>query len=277
MVEFEYISSRGAHGVHVAGQFDALVGSEREIWIGNDGSGLIREARGPVSFFNDEGRARWEAAGSPQLEHDAAIDLFAAGGLSGIRARQVQLAADETRLRDTLVTRGRPLREVQRLLGETTTEPGFCELVYSIASGLHGVQVIPELADQIGRVGSGLVSAESPRRVELVFASDRSELLGYKFTLADAQEFAPAGTTVSWCVFLARAIVDRLPPEIPPIPKLGNSDRSASGGRAFLIRPGFMVSTGSRSDPRAQLAELRNQGVITEVELQSALTHLGLD
>ncbi|MGC9221885.1 MAG: hypothetical protein ACP5H2_11145 [Solirubrobacteraceae bacterium] len=107
------------------------------------------------------------------------------------------------------------------------------------------------------------MSTESPRRVELVFAADRSELLGYKFTLADAQEFAPAGATVSWPAFLARTIVDQLPPEIPPIAKLGSSDPAASRGGALLILPGFMVSTGSKSDPRARLAELRNQGVIT--------------
>jgi hypothetical protein len=55
----------GGHGVHAVGGFDAFVGSHREIWIGSDGSCLIRESRGPVSFFTPEGEDRWRAAGSP--------------------------------------------------------------------------------------------------------------------------------------------------------------------------------------------------------------------
>lgn len=71
-VDYEYIESRGFHGHHAVGVFDAFVGSHREIWIGSDGSGLIRSTGGPASFFTDEGRARWEAAGSPKLTHGRA-------------------------------------------------------------------------------------------------------------------------------------------------------------------------------------------------------------
>ncbi len=156
MVEFEYIWSRGAHGVHIHGQFDALVGSEREIWIGDDGSGLIREGRGPTEFFTEEGRARWEAAGSPPLDHEPSVDLFAPGCLSGIRARHAQLAADQAGLHAMFVDHPRPLREVERLLGETTADGEFCRAVYSIASQLTSVEVVLELADQLGRVGTGL-------------------------------------------------------------------------------------------------------------------------
>ena len=65
LVDFEYTRSRGAHGHHNVGVFDAFVGSQREIWVGSDGSGLIRESSGPVSFFTESGRAEWETAGSP--------------------------------------------------------------------------------------------------------------------------------------------------------------------------------------------------------------------
>jgi hypothetical protein len=54
--DYEYIQSSGAHGHHAVGVFDAFVGSQREIWMGSDGSGLIREASGPASFFTEEGR-----------------------------------------------------------------------------------------------------------------------------------------------------------------------------------------------------------------------------
>src|ERR1039458_5160079 len=80
-VDYEYVQSCGAHGVHAHGQFDAFVGSQREIWIGSDGSGLIRETSGPASFFTEDGRARWEAADSRELTHGPSVDLFAPGCL----------------------------------------------------------------------------------------------------------------------------------------------------------------------------------------------------
>jgi hypothetical protein len=50
-VDYEYTQSLGAHGVHAVGVFDALVGSQREIWISSDGSGLIRSTSGqPASL-----------------------------------------------------------------------------------------------------------------------------------------------------------------------------------------------------------------------------------
>jgi hypothetical protein len=42
------------------GLMTTFVGSQREIWVGSDGSGLIREARGPVAFFTEAGMARRE-------------------------------------------------------------------------------------------------------------------------------------------------------------------------------------------------------------------------
>src|ERR1019366_5415551 len=87
-VDYEYVQSCGAHGVHAHGQFDAFVGSQREIWIGSDGSGLIRGTSGPASFFTEDGRARWEAADSRELTHGPSVDLFAPGCLPGSRARR---------------------------------------------------------------------------------------------------------------------------------------------------------------------------------------------
>jgi hypothetical protein len=75
MVDYEYVQSRGAHGVHSYGQFDAFVGSQREIWIGSDGSGLVRETGGPPSFFTEEGRTRWKATGGRELTYGPSIDL----------------------------------------------------------------------------------------------------------------------------------------------------------------------------------------------------------
>ena len=83
VLDFEYIRSRGAHGHHAVGSFDAFVGCEREISIGSDGSGLIRERRGPVSFFTEAGRSRWQAGGSPGLEAARALICSRPASLAG--------------------------------------------------------------------------------------------------------------------------------------------------------------------------------------------------
>ena len=102
MIDFEYIRSVSAHGVHVHGGWNAFVGIDREIWLGSDGSGAIRESGGPVEFFTEEGRARWEAAGAPELAHGPSLHLFAPACLGGSRARRARLSNEAGALRREL-------------------------------------------------------------------------------------------------------------------------------------------------------------------------------
>jgi len=268
-VDYEYIESRGGHGHHAVGAFDAFVGSQREIWIGSDGSGLIRSTSGPVSFFTAEGRARWEAAGSRELAHGPDIDLFAPSCLSGSRARRARLPRDPDGLEAALNARSPlTLKTVQGLLGEAVVDAEFCMALYRIAQRLPGVEVVDSIADQLGRRGHGLAHVKNGERLELIFSSATSELLAYQQFLVEPQPFAPAGTLHSWSAYLTRRLVDRLPAEIPPVPRLPCVPPGA--GRGFFIRPGFHVSTGYVTDPLPQLAELRTQGVITDAEYESA-------
>lgn len=268
MVDFEYTRSRGAHGVHALGQFDAFVGSDREIWIGSDFSGLIRESRGPTSFFTAHGPAQWQAAGAPLLEHEAGIDLFAPGCLGGSRRLRTRTPKNLD-LRSALNDRLASLHDVQELLGEAVVTSDFVRESYEVARRLPGVEDVGALSDQVGRVGRGLASIEHRERVELVFAANLSELLGYQWFLAEDHSFAQAGTLHSWSAFLERKIVDRLPEGVPPIPRLPCETPGAR--RGFSIRRGFTIGTGYASDPAAQLAELRAQGVITDREHDEAV------
>jgi putative oligomerization/nucleic acid binding protein len=269
LVDYEYIQSSGAHGHHAVGVFDAFVGSQREIWIGSDGSGLIRETSGPASFFTEEGRGRWEAAGSPKLTHGPSIDLFAPGCLPGARASRARVSGHPGGLEAGLSARRSPtLHTVQELLGEAVVEPEFCRAVYEIARRMPDVEAIDRLSDQLGRAGHGLARTEHAHRVELIFSPDTSQLLAYQHFLAEPQPFAPAGTLHSWSAFVARRIVVGLPPEIPPVPRLPCVPPGS--GRGFVIRPGFHVGTGYVDDPLAQLVELRAQGVLTDAEYESA-------
>jgi hypothetical protein len=269
LVDYEYTQCSGAHGHHAVGAFDAFVGSDREIWIGGDGSGLIREASGPASFFTEEGRGRWEAAGSPKLTHGPSIDLFAPGCLPGARAWRARVVRHPGGLDAGLSARGPlTLHGVQELLGEAVVEPEFCRAVYEIARRLPGVEVIDRICDQLGRAGHGLARVEHAHKVVVIFSPDSSQLLAYQHFLAEPQPFAPAGTLHSWNAFLTRRIVVGLPPEIPPVPQLPCVPPGS--GRGFVIRADFHVGTGYVDDPPAQLAELRTQGVLTDAEYESA-------
>jgi hypothetical protein len=268
VVDFEYTRSQGAHGHHRVGVFDALVGSQREIWVGSDGSGLIRESSGPVSFFTQAGQAKWQAAGSPVLEHGPTVDLFAPGCLGGSRATRARLERDPDGLAAALKRQTLALHDVQALLGEAVADAAFCESVYAVARELPGVELLPELDDQLGRSGRGLARVENEQRIELIFAADGSELLGYQWFLAEPRPYAPAGALDSWSSFLERTLVEDLPDDIPPIPNLPCEPPSSA--RGFPIRPGFSVITGYVTDPVAQLARLRDQGVITDAEYDAA-------
>ena len=270
MGDFEYIRSCGAHGHHAMGSFDAFVGSQREIWVGDDGSGLIRESGGPVSFFTDHGRGQWQAAGSPSLAHGPSIDLFAPGCLGGSRARRARLRRDPEGLQAALIKYATHLHAVQELLGEGVVAADVSRVAYDAAARLPSVEAVHELVDQLGRSGTGLVEVRGGERVELIFRADRSELLGYRHVLVEPQWFAPAGTLHSWSSYLERAVVDDLPQGTPPVPNL--PCEPPFSGRGFPIRPGFSVMTGYVTDAVAQLGRLRGQGVITDVEYDAAMS-----
>ncbi len=115
------------------------------------------------------------------------------------------------------------------------------------------------------------MEVRSGERVELIFTTDRGELLGYRQVLVEPQWFTPAGALHSWSSNLERAVVDDLPPGMPPVPNL--PCEPPFSGRGFPIRPGVSVMTGYVTDAVAQLARRRDQGVITDAEYDTALSY----
>jgi hypothetical protein len=210
MTGFEYIRSRGAHKHHASGRYDALVESRREIWIGEDYSGVIRESVGPLSFFTDAGRAEWNKAGRPSPKQTPSVLVFAPGCLRGSLARRNQLSRAPEGLSAAMSEYATRLNEIQELLGEGVPDEEVCQAAYNAARGLPGVEEINPLEDQAGRVGRGLVESLGAHRTELIFAYDYS-LLGYRKVLVEDQWFGPAGTLYSWCAYLERGWVEALP------------------------------------------------------------------
>jgi hypothetical protein len=264
-VDYIYVESRGAHGHHAVGSFDALVGSHREIWIGSDCSGLIRETSGPVSFFAAEGEARWRAAGSPDLEASG-IDLFAPGCIGTHRWELADLPRDPSRLARELSRRvPLTLHRVFNLLGESLVEADLCRAVYEVAARLDDVEILGETSDQLGQVGRGLARVEHGERVEVIFDQDAHGLLGYQLFLVDpAHGYAPVGTLVSWCAYIRRELVGSLPAGTPPVP--GPPCSPSGSGRGTVIERGFLLGTGYFEDLEPQLEEWLARGVITDAQ-----------
>lgn len=212
-VDYVYVRSQGAHGWHLVGRFEAFVGSAREIWIGSDGSGVIREASGPVSFFTGEGQARWEAAGSPELARGPVVEFYGPGELSD---RTRRLPSDPGALAAALAA-GPPftLKAAYHLLGETFVSAEFTRVVFDVAMAVEAVETLDLVADQLGRRGHGLAAVEHGERLELIFDEQTTTLLGHQRFLADPSHgYAPVGTLVSWQAYLDRRRLDALPAEL---------------------------------------------------------------
>lgn len=60
-LDYEYIDSLACYAEIGNNVFDRLAESRREVWFGDDGSGLIRSQRVRSLFFTDEQRLRWRA------------------------------------------------------------------------------------------------------------------------------------------------------------------------------------------------------------------------
>jgi hypothetical protein len=103
-IGYEHIRSRGAHGITVNNVYERLVEADREIWLGKDGSGLIKTTPIRWSFFLDEQRARWEAAGHPANVESSQPSYFpfGPGGLSNSHARLSKLPTDPGELAASL-------------------------------------------------------------------------------------------------------------------------------------------------------------------------------
>jgi hypothetical protein len=219
-MDYVMVESRGGHGVHSYGQFDAFRPVHRWIWVGADGSGLIREIAGPCSFYTPGGKVRWEGAGSPTLPEGLSNDVYGPGELSGTASRLAAGRQDPATA--SVVLKARPpgsLRDVSELLGETILPTETRGAVYGLAGQLPGVETLSAVSDQLGRPGHGLagLDANGDRR-EIVFG-DGCELLGYQLTLLHPDsDYAAQGTVISWTAYLERQWANQLPPDTPSIP-----------------------------------------------------------
>jgi hypothetical protein len=266
--DYEYIDSFACYGEFGNGVFDRMAESRREVWFGDDGSGLIRSQHIRSVFFTDEQRLRWETMPhrSAREAIQPSLDLFAAGCFHGPRRELAQLPTDRTALTHHLRSqRQLTLHAIHQLLGEALVPSQLRQALFDLAADLPDAWISEDANDQLGRAGIGIARVERAYRVELIFDRETQELLGYRQILIgpDAQ-YAPTGAITGWTSYVERQVVDALPPSTPPVPEPPCDP--PGGGRGTAIRPGFTLGTGYFSELQPHLDQWLTAGVITETD-----------
>lgn len=191
----------------------------RQIWIGPDGSGRLRESESLPRFATSADHAAWIAAGKPALTGDRSSDnTFGPGGLFYLNMSK--LPTDPAQLKQLIENRtieSGPPGETETfaiigdLLRETYAPPALRSALYTIAAQLPGVRLLGAVHDQVGRPGTAVAYVSNGLSHELVFDPQTSALLAEQTTVVDpsqAKPSLPAGTVMDWTAYLSSAIVE---------------------------------------------------------------------
>jgi hypothetical protein len=202
------------------GSYKYLQPVTREIWIARDGSGRIRQTSGEPTFFSEQDRARWLAAGSPS---DRAIDSdFGPGGLSYANST---LPTDPVALRAILLAQALFSKNgtnvemfvlVGDALRETVPSPALRSALFEVSATIDGVEALGSMNDRAGRPGiavgiSGGPSGDRTQRI-LIFDPTTHVLLGEEERAVETtRDGIPAGSVVGSTTYLVSDVVATLP------------------------------------------------------------------
>jgi hypothetical protein len=263
--QYLYIRSRSDYGAY-DGNCVVQTPQRREIWIGPNGSGRIRESDGPGRFTSRADRATCRQMThtghqGPELRHMLAPftsnDWFAPLCLSlkpSNRVDWAKLSQDPQVLLQQMrqldggpPTAAEDFVHVGDFLRETDAPPAVRAAIYRAAALIPGVRALGTVSIHGSRPGLGLSYSFNGQDVtstlpggapppsytsELVFDSKTGELLGEQQTGADA----------GWAVYLREKVVDGLPGK-PPGPLKPPCTRQGEGvGHSY---PGGTVTNGA--------------------------------
>ena len=213
--QYLYVESRSEYPAF-AGNCETLAVDHRHLWIGADGSGLLREITGPEHFSSSSDRATCLQA-TPNLR-------LGSGGTSNLWFAPHCFALGPTSNWSSLSSDPRVLLEQMRhidggprtaredfvhigdFLRETDAPPAVRATLYRAAALIPGVQLLGTVRDHDGRSGLGIAYASHGSIAELIFDPQTGELLG-------EQGNGPR----YWAVYLREQVVDALPSK-PPAP-----------------------------------------------------------
>jgi hypothetical protein len=139
-------------------RYAVLVPRKRQVWIGKDGSGRLREERGAPIFLGARDARDW---GPTSPLEGIVDDAYAAGELA--RVSTAELPRERDALRAVLrasAADGEPMSVAVLTAGlsylrETVPPPDIAELLYALITTESGVRSDGPVTDHAGRKGEG--------------------------------------------------------------------------------------------------------------------------
>jgi hypothetical protein len=185
----------------------------RQVWIGADGSGLLRETAGPATFTSPGDRALCLSR-APKAEFSAGTsNLWFANGCFRLGpTNDMQALSTDPRalLRQMRKLDGGPRTaaedfvHVGDFLRETDARPALRAALYRAAALIPGVRLLGTVRDHSGRRGLGVALTHLGVTNELIFNPRTAALLG-------EQSSGRAPGSSSWTVYLGSRLVRHLP------------------------------------------------------------------
>jgi hypothetical protein len=185
----------------------------RQVWIGANGSGLLRDQSSAASYTSSSDRAacasmgftRHNVAGTSNLWF--AADCFALGPARDMNALSTN---PRTLLRQMRRIDGGPpgpaedFVHVGDFLRETDASPAVRAALYRAAALIPGVHLLGDVGDHSGRLGLGVALDVHHVQEELIFNRRTAALMGEQTTSRK-----PGSS--SWTVYLASRVVNNVP------------------------------------------------------------------
>ncbi|MCW2966303.1 MAG: hypothetical protein JWM71_75, partial [Solirubrobacteraceae bacterium] len=227
--QYLYLRERDAYLTTVGDRppYSAIQPSQREVWIGRDGTGrYVETAAGKNEFPGPRDRARWEADGRPDLggpPPSATVQSitdhgFSAGGSTLSYDQLAALPSDGRAMYDKLIGLAHgagpsPDAEAFTIIGDLLRGAPVPARVraglYRAAAYIKGVRYAGAVTDPLGRRGLAVELATPEAVNRLVFDPDTSELLAEESILTKRVSYVDAapGTDVGSRVVLDTAVV----------------------------------------------------------------------
>ena len=217
----------------------------RQLWIGANGSGLLRDTTGPTRFTSPRDRAVCLAmkpspsTGSGTSNLWFAARCFQLGPTNDMQALSTDprtLLVQMRRLDGGPRTPAEDFVHIGDFMRETDASPALRAALYRAAALIPGVHLLGRVRDHLGRTGLGVAYDAPGVRHELIFNPRTSELMGEQDSGSSGADFA---------VYLHTRVVGRLP-QSPPIPL---SPPCVAGSGYLTHTPKGDVQTGRAPQP----------------------------
>lgn len=208
----------------------------RQVWIGADGSGLLRESSGRATFTSAADRSLCDAMPKGAISQGGTSNLwfaprcFSIGPNNDVNALSTdphKLLVQMRRADGGPRSAGEDFVHVGDFLRETDARPALRAALYRAAALIPGVRLLGTVRDHLGRSGLGVAYGNQ----ELIF-NPRTAALMAEQTIGEP----------GWTVYLASRVVNRLPRRSP----LPLTPPCVNYGGYITHTPAGDVQTGAR-------------------------------